>query len=177
LNQSLVAAFTCSEAGDANVQCVATNDGAPIINGGRLNSSTAGEHALAVSATDSAGFQSTSQAGYVIRYAICALYDQAKPHEAESTINIEVQLCDVNQQDASNAATALVATQIYQPINMGGSLALSETFRFDGGAKRNGSYKLNLKASSLVSGLYVMNFLAGSDPVPYQVQFVIRNDR
>jgi len=177
LNQIVVAGFACSEAGDANVQCQATNDGAPIINGGRLNSSTAGGHVLAVSATDSAGVQSASQAVYAIRYAICALYDQAKPHEAEATIHIEVQLCDVNQQDASNPATALVATQIYQPMNMGVSLALNEPFRFEGGAGRNGRYKLDLKTSSLVPGLYVMNFLAGSDPVPYQVQFVIRNDR
>jgi hypothetical protein len=109
---------------------------------------------LTVSATDSAAIQSMSQAGYAVRYAICTLYDQAKPYGAEDTI----------------------AIKLYQPMNMGVSLALNETFRFDGGNGPNGSYKLNLKASTLVPGTYVMNFLVGSDPAPYQVQLVIRNN-
>jgi lysozyme len=175
VNQFVSAGFSCAESGSTSPACVGTNDGSPIVNGDPINTATTGVHLMSVSATDSNGLKSAAQVSYNVRFGISVLYDQTQPRQSGSTLPVKVALTDVNQANDSSPGIQLVATRLDSNLMPGVHVALNQSFRYDQGVGPSGGYILNLRTSGLEAGPYVLSFVAGSDPAPYQVQFVVKS--
>jgi hypothetical protein len=176
VNQFVSAGFSCAESGSTSLACVGTNDGSPIVNGDPINTATTGVHLLSVSATDSNGLKSAAQVSYNVRFGTFVLYDQAQPRQSGSTLPVKVALADVNQANVSSPGIQLVTTRLDSNLMLGVHVALNRSFRYDQGVGPSGGYILNLDTSGLGAGPYVLSFVAGSDPTPYQVQFVVKSN-
>ena len=111
-----------------------------------------------------------------VTFNICLLYDPTKAVKSGATYPIKIQLCDVNGNNVSSAdivVNAVGVTKVSSAIDgeviTSGSANADNNFRFD-----NGSYILNLKTTGLSTGVYNLNFTAGSDPVLHSVEFQVK---
>ena len=119
---------------------------------------------------------STDTATLNVTFKICLLYDPNKAVKSGATYPIKLQLCDINDNNVSSPSIVLQALGVTQlsSTSMGEVISAGEAnadnnFRFD-----NGSYVFNLKTTGLATGIYNLNFTAGSDPVVHAVQFQVR---
>jgi len=114
-----------------------------------------------------------------VTYAICPLYDQTRSVESGAAFPIKLYLCDASGNDVSSTTVALHATQVIGSAYTGaltspGNANPSSDFRFDGTLGPVGGYIFSLKTTGLASGAYILQFSAGSDPVPHAVSFGVR---
>ena len=111
-----------------------------------------------------------------VTFNICLQYDPTKAVKSGATYPIKIQLCDANGNNVSSASTVLQAVSVNQvsstssgDVITSGEANADNNFRFD-----NGTYVLNLKTTGLSTGVYNLNFTAGSDPVLHSVQFQVK---
>jgi uncharacterized protein len=119
---------------------------------------------------------STDTATLNVTFKICLLYDPNKAVKRGGTYPIKLQLCDINDNNVSSPSIMLNAVGVSQVSStaMGDVISAGEAnadnnFRFD-----NGFYIYNLKTTGLGTGIYNLNFTAGSDPVVHAVQFQVK---
>jgi hypothetical protein len=172
LNQTVLADFSCSDGGSGVAQCTGT-----VASGGALDTSLAA-HAFTVKGVDGVANLTEVDRPYNVAFAICLLYDPAKPKHAGSTIPIKLQLCDATGANVSAPTIALTATGVTRtaanvtgaPEDAGNANPDSQ-FRFD---SLLGGYIFNLSTKGLQTGVYDVSFTATGDPTPHTVQFQIR---
>lgn len=111
-----------------------------------------------------------------VTFNICLQYDPTKAVKSGATYPIKIQLCDVNGNNVSSASTVVHAVSVNQisstssgDVITAGNANPDNNFRFD-----DGSYILNLKTTGLSTGVYNLNFTAGSDPVLHSIQFQVK---
>ncbi|MDP9371882.1 MAG: hypothetical protein M3Q65_05395 [Chloroflexota bacterium] len=139
---------------------------------------------MTCTATDVAGNNASASAGYTVRYAVCALYDQAKAHKLGSTVPLKLQLCDaagVNQSAAGIVVTALrvaqvddTASPLLAPADAGNANP-EHNFRHDPALGGTGGYIYNFSTTGLATGTWRVTFAVDgvADPA-YAVTFDIR---
>lgn len=106
-----------------------------------------------------------------------ALFDQNQQHNSGSTIPIELQMLNPNNQNISSADLDLRARSLRNldtgatlPAQSPGNSNPDNTFRY-----ASGNYKYNLKTTGLPPGRYVFSFYAGTDDSYfYIVEFRVR---
>jgi hypothetical protein len=154
------ASYSCADGGSG----IATCDG-PVPNGAVVPTNSAGPKTFAVTSTDGVGHLTTVSVDFDIRYAICALFDQAKAWKSGSTIPIKLHLCNAAGVNQSSPGTVVTATGIRQ-VSAASNLGVNDAgdsnpdldFRYDGG-----KYMFNLKTTGLAAGAYLLDFEVGGE--------------
>lgn len=147
LNESLAAAFVCSDGGSGVASCSGLNN---------IDTSSAGSPTFAVSATDRIGNVSNAQVGYTVSFGIALLYDPSQPTKA-----VELRLVDAEGDNVSAASIVVRAMDI-------DGAPFARRLAFRGGP--HGSYRLSLPGN-LEDGPHVLHFLTGDDPVVHSASF------
>jgi predicted extracellular nuclease len=119
---------------------------------------------------------SSDTATLTVTFNICLQYDPTKAVKSGATYPIKIQLCDVNGNNVSSADIVVHAVSVNQvsstsfgDVITAGEANPDNNFRFE-----DGRYILNLKTTGLSTGVYNINFTAGSDPVLHSVQFEVK---
>jgi predicted extracellular nuclease len=120
--------------------------------------------------------------GLNLRFGVVALYDQAKAHNAGSTIPVRIQITDADGNNLSSPGTVVKALGISQDddaevgeLSPAPSTANPDSnFRFDASLGGTGGYIYNLRTQGLSAGTYYLYFTVGSDPALHTVAFQIR---
>ncbi|HEX7318235.1 MAG TPA: MBG domain-containing protein [Pyrinomonadaceae bacterium] len=159
----------------------------PNVLGGTLSFTTAanatspvGNYAVTPSGLTSQNYSITYVDGTLsITYGVCALYDQEKAAQSNSTIPIKLQLCNAGAADVSTptavvhaTSVVMVSTQAPAQLADSGNANPDFNFRYVGGTP--GSYIFNLSTKGYASGTYLLNFVVSGDPVPHSVKFSVR---
>lgn len=174
LNQAVAVGFTCVDGGSGVANCTGTT-----VNGGALDTISAGAKTFTVSSTDNAGnAASPTNVNYSVNFGITVLFDQTKAHKSGSTVPIKIRLVDANGANVSSAATIVHAVSVIQTSSQA-STTLDDAgnsnpdldFRYDAGL---GGYIFNLKTTGYGTGTYLLNFVAGNSPTVYSVGFQVR---
>ena len=120
------------------------------------------------------GNASTTTVSYVVSYAVCALYDPAKP-VVGSVYVFRIELCDANGADVSSAAVTVHANLI-TPGNVVPSSAAQPTNDFDfvPGIGSSGGYLYILDTKGLAPGGYALHVTATGDPTDHPLAFALK---
>ena len=169
VGQKVQAFYGCSDAGSGLATCAG-----PVPNGGFIDTSTVGVHTFTVAATDAVGNKSSTTVTYIVSYAVCALYDPAKP-AGGSTFVFRIELCDANGADVSSA-TVTVHAVLITPGNVVPSSPVQVTNDFDfiAGIGTSGGYLYVLDTKNLAPGAYALHVTASGDPSDHPLAFTIK---
>lgn len=174
LNQAVTAGFTCVDGGSGVANCTGTT-----VNGGAIDTGSAGMKAFTVSSADNVGNAADpTTVSYTVVFGLEVLFNQTKAHKSGSTVPIKVRLIDANGVNVSSVSTLLHAINVVQISNQA-STTLDDAgnsnpdfdFRYDVGS---GGYIFNLKTTGYGTGSYLLNFVAGNSPSNYSVRFQVR---
>jgi hypothetical protein len=133
-----------------------------------------GSYNVAFSYVGDTNFNSaTGTAALMVSYLPVPQFDQTQAFAAGSTVPIKVQLTDAAGLNVSSPTIALAAVSLALASSPGttvsaASLKAGTPFQF-----ANGTYEFDLDSTGLTPGTYLFTYLAGNDPVPHSVQFVI----
>ena len=170
VGQSVIANYACADGGSGIATCTGlVPDGQPI------NTLTAGVATFTVTATDGVGRKSIQSVSYSVGYNVCVFYDQAKAHNAGSTVPIRLQVCNAAggtiESRLNVVATGIVqlGTGTHHVLNDSGNANPNNQFRY-----ADGTYVFNLSTKGLMRGTYALTFTIGGDPTPHSVQFQVR---
>jgi hypothetical protein len=177
LNQAVNANYTCTDGGSGVATCTGS-----VANGSAIDTSSVGSKTFTVNGTDKVGNIAAPQSvSYSVTYGLCLLYDPTRSVQSGSTIPLKLQLCDVNNADASSSSIVVHAISLMQ-VSTNSSLVLQASgnanpdndFRFDSSLGPTGGYIFNLSTKGLTTGSYLMSFTAGADPSSYSLMFQVR---
>ena len=166
LNELVAASYSCTDGFSGVATCVGT---AP--NGTNVDTSTLGNHAFTVNATDNAGNASTQTVIYVVTYNICLLYDPTRPLiQSGATVPIRLQLCDANGVNLSSPTITVTPIEL---VTAGGIHVadITGSFRYDADLA---GYIFNFRTTGLASGEYRLRFTVDGDLVTHEAPFTIR---
>lgn len=170
LGAALHVSYACVDGGSGISSCTGT-----LANGSALPTSSAGNHAFTVAASDAVANSSQVEHSYAVTYRICPLYDQDRTlGRAGSVVPIRVSLCDATGANVSSPSITLTATSVdgtSPPPDTVGQSNPDQQFRYD--ASLDG-YVYNLTTRGLTSGVHTLTFEAEGDPIPHSVSFVLR---
>jgi subtilisin-like proprotein convertase family protein len=179
LNQSVVANYSCAEAGSGLASCTGS-----VPSGSNIDTSSPGAKTFTVTATDVAGNTATSSVVYTVVnnsvYTVRLMYDPDKASQAGSTVPIKLQLIDALGRNVSSSGLIVHAIGVVKesgyapgPVEDAGNANPDDDFRFNNfnGA---GGYIFNLKTNGLATGTYRVIFRAGADPFTYGARFQIK---
>jgi hypothetical protein len=117
----------------------------------------------------------------MVRYNVCALYDQTKAVKSGATMPVKLTLCDVSGADRSSpsvvvtaTALTLVSTSVSGALLDAGNANPDSNFRFDPTLGTSGGYIYNLKTTALATGTYNLSFSITGDTSTYSVQFQVK---
>jgi|GEM_PF-6228555 len=174
LNQAVTVHFSCADGGSGVANCTGSS-----LNGGPLNTSSAGVHTFVANANDNVGNTAIQvSVDYTVDYNVVALFDQTKAAKSGSTIPIKVRLVDANGVNVSSSALTVHAVSVLQ-ISSQSSSALQDAgnanpdfdFRYDASL---GGYIFNLKTTGYGTGLYLLIFTGANSSTPYSLGFQVR---
>ena len=177
LNQAVAASYTCADGGSGVASCAGS-----VANGASIETALVGSNTFTVNAADKVGNVAAPQSvTYTVSYNVCVLYDQTRSVKRGSTIPLKLQLCDANNADVSSASVVVHATGLMQTgstasevIQDSGNANPDDNFRYDRSLGPTGGYIYNLSTKSLVPGIYVVSFTAGTDPTAHTAMFQVR---
>jgi hypothetical protein len=141
-----------------------------------------GGHNITAVYSGDTNFKTSTSASLVekVQYGICLLYDPTRSVKSGATYPIKLYLCDAGGNDVSAPGVVLHATAVTLgssftgPPEDSGNANPDADFRYDVTLGPTGGYIFNLKTSGLSGGTFVLQFNAGSDPVPHSVQFGVK---
>ena len=175
LNQSVIAAYACSDVDSTAVTCVGT-----MPNGSPIDTASTGLKTFTAVGTDQANNQASASATYSVGYAICWLYDQTKEVHSGAVVPIKLALCDsgnANQSSSTITVTAialtLVGTGSPVTLDFAGNSNPDNNFRFDSTLGTGGGYIFNLSTAGLAVGTYALTFTVSGDPTLHSAQFAV----
>lgn len=176
INQSVTAAYACSDGGSGVGACTGT-----VAAGANVNTSLPGATNFTVNATDQVGNAASRTLTYLVSYGVCLLFDPGKAVNSGATLPIKLQLCDANHADVSSPEIILSALGVVQvstsitgaPIDPGNANPDSN-FRFDASLGATGGYIFNLSTKGLTTGTYNLTFKAGNDETVHSVSFQVK---
>jgi hypothetical protein len=175
LNQSVIAAYACSDPDSIAVTCVGT-----MPSGSPIDTASTGSKTFTVVGTDQANNQASASVTYSVGYGICWLYDQTKAVHSGAVVPIKLALCDssnVNQSSSDITVTAvavtLVATGSPGTVDSPGDSNPDNNFRFDSTLGTSGGYIFNLGTAGLAAGTYALSFTVSGDPTLHSAQFAV----
>jgi len=132
-------------------------------------------------ALDPSGNTASDTQTVTVTYAVCPLYDVAKPVKSGSTIPIKFQLCTAAGGNLSAPTVVATATGIRfvgaattGEVEDAGNANPDSNFRFDATLAGTGGYIFNLKTTGLVTGSYQILFTLTGDPTVHDLSFVVR---
>jgi hypothetical protein len=170
-----VVGFTVNPA--ANVASATLSATTAVINDGQAGvNATANRTVGAYSVTASANGASPTAFFLTNTYQTVAVFDQTKPHHANSTIPIKIQVTDALGNNLGSTSLAALAVLVIGPdgnpvpLMAPGNSQPDDLFRYD---PETGTYQFNLKTKGYVPGTYTLWFQVGEDPTLHGVQFVI----
>jgi hypothetical protein len=175
LNQSVVAAYACTDPDSTAVTCVGT-----MPNGSPIDTASTGLKTFTAVGTDQANNQASASVTYSVGYGICWLYDQTKAVHSGAVVPIKLALCDssnANQSSSTITVTAvaltLVATGSPVTLDFAGNSSPDNNFRFDSTLGTSGGYIFNLSTAGLAAGTYALSFTVSGDPTLHSAQFAV----
>jgi hypothetical protein len=174
LNQAVTVHFSCADGGSGVASCTGSS-----LNGGTLNTSSAGVHTFVANANDNVGNTAIQvSVDYTVNYNVVALFDQTKASKSGSTIPIKIRLVDANGVNVSSSAITVHAVSVLQVTSQSSSVVQDAgdanpdfDFRYDASL---GGYIFNLKTTGYGTGIYLLNFIAANSSTPYSLGFQVR---
>jgi len=116
-----------------------------------------------------------------VTYGICLLYDPTKEVRSGAAYPIKIQLCELDGTNASASDITVLAEAIEQiststqhDVIDSGNANPDNNFRFDSSLGTTGGYVFNLRTTGLASSVYKLIFSVEGDPLPHEVEFVIK---
>lgn len=169
LNQVVTASYACTDGGSGVATCTG-----PVPSGASIDTSTAGLHSFTVTATDNVGNLSTQTVTYTVTYAVCLLYDSAKPRAA-GTYPFRIALCDAFGANVSSSSVTVHATLITPGgIAPTSSAQPTNDFATFPGSGTTGGYIYALDTKNLSTGSYELHVSASGDPIDHTLPFAIK---
>jgi len=109
------------------------------------------------------------------------LYDPTKEVRSGAAYPIKIQLCELDGTNASASDITVLAEAIEQiststqhDVIDSGNANPDNNFRFDSSLGTTGGYVFNLRTTGLASSVYKLIFSVEGDPLPHEVEFVIK---
>ena len=176
LNQSVMAAYACSDPDSTAVTCVGT-----VPNGSPIDTASIGSKTFTAVGTDQANNQASASVTYSVGYGICWLYDQTKAVHSGAVVPIKLTVCDAASVDQSSptitltaVAVTLVAESAPGTVDSAGNSNPDSNFRFDSTLGTSGGYIFNLSTAGLATGTYALSFAVSGDPTLHSTQFEVK---
>ncbi|HEY6352370.1 MAG TPA: SBBP repeat-containing protein [Candidatus Angelobacter sp.] len=138
---------------------------------------SAGPHSITAAYSGDSNFNpsTSSPLTEVVEFNVCVLYDQTRSVHSGATIPIKLALCDINGNNVSSPNIIVHATQITSTSGFSGPADDSGNANPDNDFRSTGfGYIFNLSTAGLVSGTYMLQFTAGSDPLTHSVNFGVK---
>jgi hypothetical protein len=114
--------------------------------------------------------------GHPPTYKICLVYYPTKSSGGRA-YQIQIQLCDYNNVNLSQASIVVTATAVdgnpalAKPL---GNLNPGNKFLYGPGTSPGASYLYNLDTLGLARGSHVLNFVVQGDPVAHTAPFIVK---
>ena len=172
--------FTASYAGFVLGQGPSVLGGALAFATPATPASPVGNYAVTPSGLTSPNYSITYVNGTLsVTYGVCALYDQEKAAQSNSTIPVKLQLCDAGGTNVSAPTAVMQATGVLMvstqtPAQLADAGDANPDFNFRYVAGTPGAYIFNLSTKGYAPGTYLLNIVVGGDPVPHAVKFSVR---
>jgi hypothetical protein len=166
LGESVLADYTCADAGTGIATCAGT-----VAKGKAIDTTSVGTKTFMVDATDRAGNAAHQSVSYAVTYRICDIgkddnsgNDDSDREDQGSSTKLRIRLCTAAGANVSSSAVKVNAVSLD-----GAALpaTVQTAFSFDAGLK---GYVLKLKVKGLDKGPHTLRISVSGDPVPHDLR-------
>jgi uncharacterized repeat protein (TIGR01451 family) len=167
VGQTVLAAYTCADAGTGVASCVGTT-----ANGAAIDTASVGTNTFTVDAADDAGNTTHQTVTYLVTYRICAVPPVGQADGNGGQARVTARICDADGGNLSAAAIGLTALGVdASGLPTVGNAPTPTAFRFDA---RLRAYVYDVRLPGLTPGSHVLRFAVAGDPTIHEATFDVR---